>query len=69
MNTKIYLQSTDEIEIMEAGIIEKNFEFADGENHEFTYDFNNKQYATLKSKYNMKSMQKKGRSLKKRCAL
>ncbi len=35
-----YLQSTDEIYIMEAGIIENNLEFAEGENHEFTYDFN-----------------------------
>ena len=50
MNTKIYLQSTDEIEIMEAGIIEKNFEFADGENHEFTYDLNNKKKARYKKK-------------------
>ena len=65
MNTKIYLQSTDEIEIMEAGIIEKNFEFADGENHEFTYDFNNKQYATLKSKYNIEKYAKEGSEFEK----
>ena len=55
-----YLQSTDEIYIMEAGIIENNLEFADGEIHEFTYDFNNENYGTLKNKYGIEKYAKEG---------
>ncbi len=55
-----YLQSTEEIYIMEAGIIENNLEFADGETHEFTYDFNHENYSTLKSKYGIEACAKEG---------
>lgn len=46
-----YLQSIDEVYIMESGILNNNLEFAVGENHEFTYDFDNEEYVVLKSKY------------------
>lgn len=42
-----YLQSTDEIYIMEAGILYNNLEFADGEDHAFIYDFTNEEYSKL----------------------
>lgn len=48
-----YLQSTDEIYIMEAGILYNNLEFADGEDIEITYDFSADDYAVLKEEYNL----------------
>ncbi len=48
-----YLQSTEEIYIMEAGILFNNLEFADGEDFEITYDFSADDYAVLKEKYNL----------------
>lgn len=59
-NYDSYLQNTDEIYIMEAGMIENNLEFADGESHEFTYDFNHEYYGTLKSKYGIEKYAKDG---------
>lgn len=55
-----YLQSTDEIYIMEAGIIQNNLEFSAGESHEFTYDFNNENYSILKTEYDVKEIAKEG---------
>lgn len=52
-NWDSYLQSTDEIYIMEAGILKNNLEFQDGEDFEFTYDFSHEDYAELKSKYGL----------------
>lgn len=46
-----YLQSTDEIYIMEAGILCNNLDFADGEDVEFSYDFENDDYPILISTY------------------
>lgn len=46
-----YLQSVDEIYIMEAGIIKNHLEFAEGESHIFTYDFQNPEYPELIMKY------------------
>ena len=46
-----YLQQTDEIYIMEAGILRNNSEFADGETVEISYDFDNEAYFQLIEKY------------------
>lgn len=51
-----YLQSTEEIYIMEAGILCNNFEFSDGENIEIAYDFSDDDYAILKEKYNLEKI-------------
>lgn len=48
-----YLQNTDEIYIMESGILYNNLEFTDGEEIELTYDFSADDYAVLKEKYNL----------------
>lgn len=50
-NWDSYLQSTDEIYIMEAGILRNNLEFAEGEDYSFTYDFDNAEYPELIEKY------------------
>lgn len=55
-----YLQSIDEIYIMEAGIIKNNLEFHDGNDYEFNYDFSHENYGTLKSKYKLESTAKEG---------
>lgn len=55
-NYDSYLQSTDEIYIMEAGILRNNLEFRDGEDYELTYDFNNELYSDLKSKYGIEKI-------------
>ncbi|MDE6868853.1 MAG: transglutaminase-like domain-containing protein [Clostridia bacterium] len=46
-----YLQSVDEIYIMEAGILKNNLEFHDGTDYELIYNFSHENYETLKSKY------------------
>ena len=46
-----YLQNTDEIYIMEAGILRNNLEFADGEDLEIAYDFDHEEYPQLISQY------------------
>lgn len=51
-----YLQSTEEIYIMEAGILYNNLEFANGEDIEITYDFSDDDYAVLKEKYNLEKI-------------
>lgn len=38
-----YLQNTDEIYIMESGILKNNFDFHEGEVLSFSYDFNNEE--------------------------
>lgn len=48
-----YLQSTDEIYIMESGILKNNLEFADGEDFVFKYDFTHEDYSQLKEKYDI----------------
>lgn len=55
-NYDSYLQSTDEIYVMEAGILNNNIQFMKGEDHEFVYDFDNELYAQLKSKYNIEKI-------------
>lgn len=51
-----YLQSTEEIYVMEAGILYNNLEFANGEDIEITYDFSDDDYAVLKEKYNLEKI-------------
>lgn len=51
-----YLQNTDEIYIMEAGILYNNSEFRDGKNIEIIYDFSSDDYAVLKEKYDIEKI-------------
>lgn len=60
-----YLQSTDEIYVMEAGILRNNLEFHEGENFEFTYDFSHESYEILKSKYKIEKTAKDGTEFEK----
>ena len=60
-----YLQSTDEIYIMEAGIIQNNLEFHDGADYELQYDFSNENYEQLKNKYNLENTAKSGTEFEK----
>ena len=46
-----YLQSTDEIYIMEAGILHNNMAFTPGEDLEIQYDFEHEEYPELIAKY------------------
>lgn len=46
-----YLQTTEQIYIMEAGILRNNVEFASGENYEIYYDFENEEYPQLIEEY------------------
>ncbi|MGN0505129.1 MAG: transglutaminase domain-containing protein [Lachnospiraceae bacterium] len=48
-----YLQDTEQIYIMEAGILRNNLEFESGENYEFSYDFENEEYPVLIEKYDI----------------
>ena len=48
-----YLQSTDQIEILEAGILHNLLEFDDGEPLRFTYDFTNPAHSTLAERYSL----------------
>lgn len=60
-----YLQSTDEIYTMEAGILRNNLEFANGENFELQYDFSHENYEQLKSKYKITTTAKDGTEFEK----
>ncbi len=55
-----YLQGTDEIYVMEAGILNHNLEFHDGTDYELQYDFTHADYETLKSKYKIEDTAKDG---------
>ncbi len=55
-----YLQSTDDIYVMEAGILKNNLEFHGGTDYEFQYDFSHENYETLKSKYDLENTAKDG---------
>lgn len=55
-----YLQSTEEIYIMEAGILHNNLEFHNGTFYELHYDFSNENYVQLKNKYKLVSIAKDG---------
>lgn len=64
-NWDSYLQNTDEIYIMEAGILYNNLEFTGGKNIEITYDFSNDDYAVLKEKYNVERIAEDGSEFEK----
>lgn len=55
-----YLQSTEEIYIMESGILRNNLEFHDGTEYELQYNFSHENYEKLKSKYNIENTAKDG---------
>ena len=48
-----YLQSADQIEILEAGILHNLLEFDDGTPLHFTYDFTNLSHRTLVERYSL----------------
>ncbi|MDE6598295.1 MAG: transglutaminase-like domain-containing protein [Clostridia bacterium] len=60
-----YLQSTEEIYIMEAGILRNNLQFHDGTDYELQYNFTHENYAVLKSKYKLESTAKDGTEFEK----
>jgi len=60
-----YLQSTDEIYIMEAGILKNNLEFHSGTDVTLRYDFSHEEYETLKSKYKIAETAKDGTEFEK----
>lgn len=55
-----YLQSPEEIYIMEAGILRNNLEFHDGTEYKIEYDFTHESYTQLKSKYKIVNTAKEG---------
>lgn len=64
-----YLQSTEEIYYMEAGILYNALEFRGGEDFGITYDFDNAEYPELKSKYGIEKTAGDGTELDKAKAL
>lgn len=60
MKSESYLQSPDEIYIMEAGILRNNLKFHDGTDYELQYDFSHENYQTLKNKYHVEQTAKSG---------
>ena len=55
-----YLQSVDQIYVMEAGILRNNLEFRDGEDFDFRYDFAHGDYAELKTEYELENTARDG---------
>ncbi|MBO4914890.1 MAG: transglutaminase domain-containing protein [Oscillospiraceae bacterium] len=53
---KTYLQSPEEIKIMELGVIAAHAEFREGEDFVFSYDFDHEEYPTLLEKYAVSSI-------------
>ncbi len=60
-----YLQNTDEIYVMESGILHGYLEFADGEDYELSYDFENENYSVLIEKYKIDKIAGTGSDLEK----
>lgn len=60
-----YLQSTDEIYILEAGILRNNIKFREGTDIEIKYDFENENYKKLEEKYNISGTAKDGTEFEK----
>lgn len=60
MKQDTYLQSIEEIYVMEAGILRNNLEFQDGTNYKPQYDFSHEDYEILKSKYQIENTAKDG---------
>lgn len=55
-----YLQSTEEIYIMEAGILRNNLEFHDGADYKLQYNFSHENYERLKNEYDLENTAKGG---------
>lgn len=55
-----YLQSTEQIYIMEAGVLCNNLDFHDGTDYKLQYDFSHENYEVLKSKYQIANTAKGG---------
>lgn len=55
-----YLQSTEEIYIMESGILHNNLEFQGGTDYKLRYDFSHDNYEILKNKYQLENTAKDG---------
>ncbi len=55
-----YLQSTDEIYIMEAGILTAHETFRPGEKHVFSYDMEHEEYPLLKETYGLEKQAGEG---------
>ncbi len=60
MKGESYLQSTDEIYIMEAGILRNNLKFHDGTDYELKYNFSHENYERLKTEYKIEDTAKDG---------
>lgn len=60
-----YLQETEEIYIMEAGILRNNSEFYEGADYELKYDFSHESFNTLRSKYSLENTAKSGTEFEK----
>lgn len=60
-----YLQSPDEIYIMESGILKNNLEFAEGEDYNLKYDFSGEDYSVLKEKYGIEKIAGSGSEFEK----
>lgn len=60
MKQDSYLQSTEEIYIIEAGILCNNLDYHDGIDYDLQYDFSHENYEILKSKYKIEDTAKDG---------
>jgi len=58
-----YLQSTEEIYVMESGILYNNLEFAEGKDIDFLYDFEHEDYITLRETYDIEKTAGEGTEL------
>lgn len=65
MKCDSYLQSAEQIYIMEAGILKNNLEFQNGTDYELKYNFSHENYEILKSKYKLESTVKDGTEFEK----
>jgi hypothetical protein len=60
-----YLQSTEQIYVLEAGILRNNLDFHNGTDYEIKYNFSHENFDILKSKYNLESTAKEGTEFEK----
>lgn len=63
--SKSYLESPEQIYIMESGILKNCLEFAEGENIKFQYVFDNGEYSQLLSDYNISEIAGEGTEFEK----
>lgn len=55
-----FLQSTENIYVMQSGILRNNLEFRDGTDYDFRYDFSHENYQQLKNKYDLENTAQSG---------